>query len=97
VDTVGLIQTSTTRKRTFGNGPSIGLTSIFFVAEVVASILLAVPGKSKRRVQVPKASVAVVQFQTRNRIFAVPVFDAVIVVSNSQDPLWIVIPPRSVE
>jgi hypothetical protein len=96
VDTVGLIQTSTTRKRTFGNGPSIGLTSIFFVAEVVAS-MLAVPGKSKRRVQVPRASVGVVQFQTRNRIFAVPVLDAVIVVSNSQDPLWIVTPPRSVE
>jgi hypothetical protein len=96
VDTVGLIQTSTTRKRTFGNGPSIRLTSIFFVAEVVNS-MLAVPVKSKRRVQVPGASVAVVQFQTRNRIFAVPVFDAVIVVSNSQAPLWIVIPPRSVE
>jgi hypothetical protein len=78
----------------FENGPSIGLTSVLFVAEVVASIL-AVPGKSKRRVQVPGASVAVVQFQTRNRMFAVPVLEAVIVVSNSQDPLWIVIPPRS--
>jgi hypothetical protein len=95
VDTIGLIQTSIIRKRTFGNGPLIGLTSIFFVAEVVASILAA-PVKSKRRVQVPGASVAVVQFQTRNRIFAVPVLDAVIVVSNSQDPLWIVKPPRSV-
>jgi len=94
VDTVGLIQTSTTRKRTFGNGPSIGLTSIFFIAEVVAS-MLAVPVKSKRRVHVPGCSLTVVQFQTRNRMFAVPVLDAVIVVSNSQDPLWIVIPPRS--
>jgi hypothetical protein len=94
VDTVGLIQTSTTRKLTFGNGPSIGLTSIFFFAEVVASIL-AVPGKSKRRVQ-GAPSEAVEQDQTRNRIFAIPVFDAVIVVSNSQDPLWIVKPPRLV-
>ena len=50
--------------------------------------------KSKRRVQVP--SEAVRQDQTRYRIFAVPVFDAVIVVSNSHDPLWIVKPPMSV-
>ena len=66
---------------------------MLFVAEVVAS-MLAVPVKSKRRVQVP--SEAVRQDQTRNRMFAVPVLEAVIVVSNSQDPLWIVIPPRSV-
>jgi hypothetical protein len=67
------------------NEGSIGVMSVLLVAEVVASTL-AVPVKSKRRVHgVP--SEALEQDQTRNRIVAVPVFDAVIVVSNSQRPL----------
>lgn len=67
--------------------------SVFRVVVKVAS-MFAVPVKSKRFVHVP--SDAVRHDQTRKRILAVAVFDAVIVVSNRQVPLWIVTPPKSV-
>ena len=54
------------------------------VAVKVAS-MFAVPVKSKRFVHVPSDTVR--HDQTRNRMLAVAVFDAVIVVSNFQVPL----------